>query len=118
MANKVVKLAGNREFDLLRKHLTEEEFADFSELCNHHRTIGHLVLNDNAQILSSENVDENDCAAFENVFDICDALTEEIGQKMHVSTSFESRSMEVICRRYPLARTVVLQTKNTVQAGA
>lgn len=118
MAKKVVKLASDRTFDLIREHLNEDEFADFAKLCDHHSTIGHVVFTPESDVVVAENVDETDTAAFANVFDICGALTEEVGQKTHVGTSFESRKMEIICRCYSNARTVVLQSKNTVQTGA
>jgi len=118
MANKVVKLSADSKFEVLREHMNEDEFVEFSKLCSHHTTIGHVVFNEHAETIVAENVDEGYVAAFANVFDICDALTEELDQTTHAGTLFESRKMEISCRRYSNARAVILQGKGAAKAGA
>ena len=117
MTASIVKLDGPDWTAVARQHLTDEEYKLFSEDCSHPATVGHILFNDDAQTLTSHNVDETQTAVFANVFDICSGLTEELGQKSHQSAVFESRKMEITCRRLSKTRYVLLRAKGQINAG-
>lgn len=112
MGENVVKLETVNETSTLSKHMTEAEYNDFQKLAAHPATVGYILFDPSAEIIGSQNISENNAAAFANVFDICDDLTERVGQKTHVSTVFEGREMEITCRRLDAARLVVFRGKN------
>lgn len=118
MGENVVKLGADSPFAAVQEHMSDEDFGEFTKLASHHAVIGHVVFDDRADVIASENVDEAYVAAFANAFDICDALTEEVGQKTHVGTLFESRKLEITCRRYGEMRAVILQGKGAKKGVA
>lgn len=118
MAQKVVKLKTDDAATALRTILSEDEFTDFQTQCEHPATIGHLVLNDAAEVIAAAGVDEDNAAPLANVFDICEALTADVGQKEFVSTVFEARDMEITCRRLSAARLIVFRAKGNRKIGA
>jgi hypothetical protein len=111
MRENVVKLDQSDISLAVRNQLSDHEYEDLKSLCNHPKTVGHVLLDTNSEVVDCTNIDEGQIAAFANVFDICDALTGEFGQESHVSTVFESRDVEITCRRYAEVRAVVMQAK-------
>jgi hypothetical protein len=111
MAENVVKLGNDDPLSPARERLSDADFTDFSKLKAHPAVIGHAVFDDKADVIVAENIDEGFIATFANAFDICGELTDEVGQKAHVGTVFESRKMEITCRRYGDLRAIVVQGK-------
>ncbi len=111
MTTNIVKLENTDASLVARNHLTETEFDFVKSECDHPATVGHILFDSEAEVLVSENIDEANVAALANVFDICSELTEELGQKTHSATVFESREMEITCRRLSATRLVVCRSK-------
>lgn len=111
MGENVVKLGTFNETSEIAGHMTEAEFADFHKVAGHPATVGYILFDPDAEILACDRISETNAAAFANVFDICDSLTEQVGQREHLSTVFEGREMEITCRRLEAARLVVFRRK-------
>lgn len=111
MGENVVKLDRFSETSHAAGHMTDTEFVDFQKIASHPATVGYILFDPDAEVLASAHVSEANAAAFANVFDLCDRLTEGLGQKEHRSTVFEGREMEITCRRLEAARLVVLRGK-------
>lgn len=94
--------------------MTEAEFAEFHKVAGHPATVGYILFDPDAEIIASEHITEANAAAFANVFDLCDSLTKDVGQKKHLSTVFEGREMEITCRRLETARLVVFRGKGMI----
>lgn len=117
MSTNIVKLESNDSTLVARNYLTETEFEYLKEECSHPATVGHILFDADAEVLGSKNIDEANVAALANVFDICGELTDDLGQKSHNATVFESREMEITCRRLSAARLVVFRSKGNKGVG-
>lgn len=117
MSKNIVKLETSSDTSVIRSHLTDSEFAELQEVCAHPATVGHILFDPDAEIIDCNNINEDNAAAFANVFDLCADLTEDFGQQEHISTVFEGREMEITCRRLTTARLVVFRGKGMKAGG-
>jgi len=118
MNEKVVKLGSSADTIKGLESLTETELAEVKALHSHPSTVGYIVFDADAEVIYSENVDDMSAPVFANVFDMCEGLGESLGQTGHRSTVFESKSMEITCRRFEDVRVVVVQGKGVRKAGS
>ncbi|MEL6520765.1 MAG: hypothetical protein AAFQ66_07360 [Pseudomonadota bacterium] len=111
MNDTVVKLGSSGEPRSYRDRLTDTEKEELEAFRSHPATSGFILFDDMADVLVAEQVDDMSAAVFANVFDICESLAEQMGQREHNSITFENRWTEIACYRWTSTRMVVFRAK-------
>ena len=115
--NKNVVHLGSQDIDPIRLPLTDAEATEMQSLIGHPSTLGHILFDEDAEILTMDAVDEMSAPVFANVFDLCETLGGELGESIHTATTFETRGMEISCLRWNVTRLVVFRSKGSKKIG-
>lgn len=95
----------------LSDHLTPTEKAEMESLCGHPLTEGHILMDASAETLEARNISPDMAAVYANIFDVCQVLGGEIGQSDHKSITLESKTRQVICKKWSAAQLVVFRSR-------
>lgn len=113
MGQNIVELQPTGESGVGTELLTSAEVEEIKELLSHPANIGHILFDPDAEVLDSSNVDEGNAPVLANAFDLCECLAVDLGQRHHISATFEGRDLEITCRRLSSSRLVVFRSKHS-----